>query len=337
MLYYFTASDKNAQVHFHDTIQNPYPIGPLLHLIRDDEVLQMLKDNSADEYVYMWGAVPGSGNIARWNKLESGDRILAYSQGDFLYYGTIFGKTQNKEIASIIWGENKQGNSWEYIYFIKDLKPIKVSAEEFAAFFGYKLNFTPQGFSNVRKDLLDIKLKKYESIDHMVSTLNNSFRLSEDEDELDNYQQSLDSDYKDVDTNVPEKPEKRKKPRQKEGKEVWPRDAKKAKVAIKKASFMCEIDDSHESFLSASSGKQYMEAHHLIPLKVQHEFENNLDVVGNIVSLCPNCHRKIHHSQKKEKQLLLQILFKQREKVLKNYGIEIDLDYLYYAYAIKSS
>ena len=33
-----------------------------------------------------------------------------------------------------------------------------------------------------------------------------------------------------------------------------------------------------------------MEGHHLIPMKAQDDFENNLDRVENSVCLCPNCH-----------------------------------------------
>lgn len=86
------------------------------------------------------------------------------------------------------------------------------------------------------------------------------------------------------------------------GREVWPRDPKKAKQAIKQAEFKCEIDDTHETFVSEASRKNYMEAHHLIPLRMQHDFENSLDVVGNIVSICPNCHRLIHYGRDKDKK-----------------------------------
>lgn len=39
------------------------------------------------------------------------------------------------------------------------------------------------------------------------------------------------------------------------GREVWPRDPKKAKQAIKQAEFKCEIDDTHETFVSEASEK----------------------------------------------------------------------------------
>ncbi len=137
---------------------------------------------------------------------------------------------------------------------------MNIKAIEFAAFFGYKLNHTPQGFTNIDSDFSKVKIAEEE------------------------------------------KSENRKKTKMESGREVWPRDPKKAKQAIKQAEFKCEIDDTHETFVSGASRKNYMEAHHLIPLRMQHDFENSLDVVGNIVSICPNCHRLIHYGRDKDKK-----------------------------------
>jgi 5-methylcytosine-specific restriction protein A len=44
-----------------------------------------------------------------------------------------------------------------------------------------------------------------------------------------------------------------------------------------------------------------MEGHHLVPMEYQHLFTNSLDVTTNIISLCPNCHRKIHYGEPLER------------------------------------
>lgn len=67
-----------------------------------------------------------------------------------------------------------------------------------------------------------------------------------------------------------------------------------------------------------------MEAHHLIPMSAQENFNNSLDVDANIVSLCPACHRKLHHG--KEIEFELKKLFESRLELLKQSGIEITLD-----------
>ncbi|WP_238703886.1 HNH endonuclease [Bacillus velezensis] len=335
MLYYFTASDKEAQKHFFDTIKNSYHIKPLLKYM-NEEVVDKLKRNSSDEYVHMWGATPGKSNISRWNKLKEGDEILAYSKGVFYYSGTIFAKTRNSLLAQEVWGTNKLGQAYEYVYFIKDLKPVNIDTKRFARFFGYKANFTPQGFNNIKKDLLDTKMQRYNDLRELIYDLNHNFFLSEDDEIIDSYQEAIDSDYSKIVLHPDEGPEPRKEPKKMNGKNIWPRNPKKAKEAIKKAKFKCEIDNSHETFFSESSKNPFMEAHHLIPMHMQHEFEVNLDKVNNIVSLCPNCHRKIHYSNSQDKKILLEKLFNQRKRDLLLIGIDIGLEYLLNSYAIFS-
>ncbi len=51
----------------------------------------------------------------------------------------------------------------------------------------------------------------------------------------------------------------------------------------------------------------------------------NLDFLENIVSLCPNCHRAIHHAALEERKWLVEGLFSKREKLIANRGINLSL------------
>ena len=93
--------------------------------------------------------------------------------------------------------------------------------------------------------------------------------------------------------------------------------------AIKAAHYMCECDNRHSTFTARSNNKQYMEGHHLIPLKNQDEFNFSLDIYANIVSLCPICHRLLHYGIEKEKRELLEGLYEERYVRLCRSGIEI--------------
>lgn len=110
-----------------------------------------------------------------------------------------------------------------------------------------------------------------------------------------------------------------------ENKTVYDRDVNKAKGALKLANFKCEIDESHETFIT-KAGTPYMEAHHLIPLAAQEDFENSLDVDANIICLCPICHRKLHYGDKIENELSK--LFKKRKELLKESGIVLSYNEL---------
>ncbi|BAH44541.1 hypothetical protein BBR47_35640 [Brevibacillus brevis NBRC 100599] len=117
------------------------------------------------------------------------------------------------------------------------------------------------------------------------------------------------------------------------GKQQWKRNASIAKEALRNEDYLCEVNNGHLSFTSAITNKNFVEAHHLIPMKLQALFSWSLDVPGNIVSLCPNCHRKIHHASKSERKELIEVLYSKKINRLKSFGIDIQLKDLLKAYA----
>jgi len=122
----------------------------------------------------MWGSTPGKSNIARWNNLKPNDFILGYSRGKFYYIGQVFGKTHNRQLGTEVWGERKDGETWEYVYFIKNLKEIEIDKVDFSKFFGYKENFTPQGFSNINTDTLNKILVEFGTVENAIEFLSNN-------------------------------------------------------------------------------------------------------------------------------------------------------------------
>lgn len=120
-----------------------------------------------------------------------------------------------------------------------------------------------------------------------------------------------------------EVPQTKKSPKSnKIGSDSWPRDPSISKEAIQKANYLCEFDENHKSFISHSTNKNFVEAHHLIPMKKQGFYEFSIDVPGNIVALCPNCHRQIHHGEKQSRIEMLSNLYEKRKNRLDNFGIQ---------------
>ncbi len=112
---------------------------------------------------------------------------------------------------------------------------------------------------------------------------------------------------------------------------VVERSQRKARIvteALIKAEYKCALDESHQTFIHKSSGNAYMEAHHLIPLQVQHRFEYSLDVPSNVVCLCPNCHRKVHYAHTSIQKESLAYLFKTHQANLDQQGLKVPLDTL---------
>lgn len=107
---------------------------------------------------------------------------------------------------------------------------------------------------------------------------------------------------------------------------IYVRSQQKATNALAAAGYKCEFDETHETFEKKSTGNPYTEPHHLIPLAFSDEFNYSLDTEANIVSLCSNCHNRIHYGEDAEK--LVEKLYDKRKEQLEQAGIGIDLENL---------
>lgn len=112
----------------------------------------------------------------------------------------------------------------------------------------------------------------------------------------------------------------------KKGVIYYKRERKIAMNAISHAQYMCEYNKNHESFIRKNDGVRYTEAHHLIPMAYQGDFEYSIDIEENIVSLCSNCHNEIHYGANAE--ALITKLYNERKEYLKKKKIDISLEKL---------
>lgn len=113
-----------------------------------------------------------------------------------------------------------------------------------------------------------------------------------------------------------------------EGIKQWKRDRAIVDRSIQFSNNKCEYDVKHEHFISNKSGKNYVEGHHLIPMKYQDNFEYSLDVEANVVSLCVVCHKILHLGKIEDKVKIISKLYQIRKNSLELSGLEISLDEL---------
>ena len=114
----------------------------------------------------------------------------------------------------------------------------------------------------------------------------------------------------------------------------YPRSVTRARNKAESVGYKCEFDNDHSSFLSAATGRPFIEAHHLIPMSKSDEFDTSLDVTANIVILCPNCHRAIHFGDELTKRQYLERFYHERNQDLLDSGINITTDQLLGYYGI---
>jgi len=94
--------------------------------------------------------------------------------------------------------------------------------------------------------------------------------------------------------------------------QIYQRDPRLAALRFLETGYTCEINPLHNTFLAQRTNLPYMEAHHFIPMMFQGIFSTPLDNFDNIVSLCPNCHRAIHHAIIDQKFELISNLYDKR-------------------------
>ena len=95
---------------------------------------------------------------------------------------------------------------------------------------------------------------------------------------------------------------------------------------IKSSKGYCHMNKKHITF-PTNSQKNYLEAHHVLPLSYQDGFNKTLDDVENMVAICPNCHQAFHRSTSQNKLKLIDEIidngysFSNRLNLIEAYGI----------------
>lgn len=104
---------------------------------------------------------------------------------------------------------------------------------------------------------------------------------------------------------------------------AWKRNPKLGAKAIADAGHKCELFPNHETF-DGRTGKPFMEAHHIVPLGLQHAFTKptqNLDKRDNVCCLNPWTHRLLHHGRVEDFEKQLVRLLERRKNLLKRLGL----------------
>ncbi len=112
------------------------------------------------------------------------------------------------------------------------------------------------------------------------------------------------------------------------GTKSYKRDSKVSKKAIVLANYLCEVDSNHKEFKSKVTKENYVEAHHLIPMEFQGEYDQSIDVEANIISLCASCHKRLHHAEYGEVEKIIENLYNNRIGRLDDCGIQLTMEKL---------
>lgn len=111
-------------------------------------------------------------------------------------------------------------------------------------------------------------------------------------------------------------------------KNVYYRNSQVGMTAIVYHQFKCQINSKHTFFISRYTHKNYIEAHHIIPISNQPLYNYGIDVLPNIACLCPVCHKQVHYGITEERNEVIEKLYTQNISMLEKVGLEIKLSEL---------
>ncbi|WP_435119191.1 AAA family ATPase [Halolamina sp. C58] len=94
--------------------------------------------------VRLWGtkeSVEGS-----WRKVESGDFLIFYRDGEYEYAAEVLDTERNEELGREIWSNHEDGSPWVCILYLKEPVELGVASAEIHDLAGYEIDHT-MGFS----------------------------------------------------------------------------------------------------------------------------------------------------------------------------------------------
>ncbi len=155
------AGNKGGREHYVDTVANLVPLTTIVPLA-PLEIRESINSTYLQGAAAMWGVTAGKKNVnvSKWEKISPGDMAL-FAQDKFLRSAAVVThKFHSRELASMLWGELPDGDTWEYVYLLKDVRQVNIPDERFNQIAGYAPNARRQGFT-VMKPEVSAKVIEY--------------------------------------------------------------------------------------------------------------------------------------------------------------------------------
>ncbi|MDC0303608.1 hypothetical protein OAL15_01215 [Flavobacteriales bacterium] len=138
-------ANKDAREHYNDTIKTSVKLDKIRPHVSKEE-FDTLCEIYPNGDCRVWGVTPGGSNQTRWNRIERGD-VTLFSQGGHIFASaTTTYKLHSHSLAVQLWDYDNKGQTWEYVYFLDEIKSHRIPYEQFNKAAGYKDNYVIQGF-----------------------------------------------------------------------------------------------------------------------------------------------------------------------------------------------
>jgi hypothetical protein len=294
-IFVFTArkpkAQRNLAISIKNRINEKTVFGSFAPSLREE--LERISDEGNG--FYAWGAVPGPKNTPNWKAMERGDYVLCMYGKTYHYVARVLARYNNERFARRVWGEDEDGETWEYMYFLTEPLEVNRPVSEFE---GY-LNAVYRGFTKISDEQLKTIRDDHGSIEGLIKEildyqgegLPSQLMLAPDRSEevAETSLQVDDVAHGDVDEKVIPDSEGRKRIVQHIS---YERSRKNRELAIKIHGTVCQVCGfDFDEVYGRDYADSYIEIHHVRPLS---EHEGEVDPLKDLVPLCANCHRMAH-------------------------------------------
>ena len=140
------AGGVEAAQHYVKTVKNPVRLSSVLPFL-EKAAAEALAARYPTGWIRVWGVTPGKGGInrAKWLQFAEGDRVLFCGQNKVFASASLRYRVQNRPLALQLWGADKNGATWEYVYFVGDPRDQVISYSRLAAVLNFAPTFVPLG------------------------------------------------------------------------------------------------------------------------------------------------------------------------------------------------
>ena len=155
---------KKGEENLKKTVESYVDLDELKSFIKENQYKKLL-EIYPEKRAKIWGVQGGkkSPNYTKWNSIKVGAKVLFYSEQKFIKSAKVTFTIWNKEIGKYLWDLNDKEETWEYLYFIKDVKTFDVDAQEIFKLIDSNESHV-QGFRVFEDDRSTRILYKYKDI-----------------------------------------------------------------------------------------------------------------------------------------------------------------------------
>lgn len=129
------------------SIEGIIRLDSILDVLSPEEIAR-LKKIYYDRRVRLWGT--RFRNV--WNSMNIGDYVLFYQRNYVIGVAEVAFKTVNAALATKVWGQYETGETWQNIFFVKNVCELNLHRKVLNKIAGYDETFVPQGFMRMRNE-----------------------------------------------------------------------------------------------------------------------------------------------------------------------------------------